>query len=205
MKARLIIFTRCPEAGRVKTRLIPLLGPEGAAQLHLQLATHTLAWANELDSDDSVSVEVYFEGGDRTVMAKCFGDHFRWVRQASGDLGAKLIAATTSGNHPIIVVGTDCPELNADTVREALLLLQTIDVVLGPAHDGGYYLIGLKEPLPALFNDIPWGTDQVCRLTHTIATDRGLSVRLLDVLRDIDRPDDVEWLRHRFPGWFTRS
>jgi glycosyltransferase A (GT-A) superfamily protein (DUF2064 family) len=93
-----------------------------------------------------------------------------------------------------VVVGTDCPDLNAETMQRAFQALQSTDVVLGPASDGGYYLLGLKEPQPALFSDIPWGTDRVCKLTQTIARGQGLSVCLLEVLDDIDRPADFQWL-----------
>jgi rSAM/selenodomain-associated transferase 1 len=127
-------------------------------------------------------------------MAECFGDHFCYVHQAPGDLGAKLAVATSSANQPTVVVGTDCPDLNAETMQRAFQALQSTDVVLGPASDGGYYLLGLKEPQPALFSDIPWGTDRVCKLTQTIARGQGLSVCLLEVLDDIDRPADFQWL-----------
>ena len=194
MRKRLLIFTRYPEAGRVKTRLIPLLGSQDATRLHRRLVTHTLACASVLQAQHSVGVEVHFDGGDRDLMATCFGDHFCYVHQASGDLGAKLTVATSSANQPTVVIGTDCPELNAEAMQRAFQALQSTDVVLGPASDGGYYLIGLKEPQPALFSDIPWGTDRVCQLTQQLAQDQGLSVHLLEVLDDIDRPTDFRRL-----------
>ena len=194
MQHRLIIFTRCPEIGRVKTRLIPLLGSEGAAQLHRRLVAHTLAWVNVLSSAHSVGVEVHFDGGNGELMAECFGNRFCYVEQSPGDLGAKLAVATSSVNQPTVVIGTDCPDLNAESLLRAFGALEAVDLVLGPATDGGYYLIGLTKPQPALFSNVPWGTDRVCKLTQTIATDRGLSVCLLDTLHDIDRPADVERL-----------
>lgn len=205
MRKRLIIFTRYPEIGLVKTRLIPLLGPEGAAQLHCRLVAHTLAWASGVSAEHSVGVEVHFNGGDRSQMAELFGDHLCYVHQAPGDLGAKMAVATSSANQPTVVIGTDCPDLNAESLLRAFQALELADLVLGPANDGGYYLIGLTKPQPMLFCDIPWGSDRVCRLTQRIAKDQGLSVHLLDVLHDVDRPEDVERLEHGFRAAMLRT
>jgi uncharacterized protein len=191
---RLIIFTRYPEPGQVKTRLIPLLGPQRAADLHRRLAVHTLAWAHELAREDGVELVVHFDGGDEQLMEECFGNTFLFIPQGSGDLGERLTAALADICGPTIVIGTDCPALTPDQVRGAILALRCADVVLGPATDGGYYLVGLKAPQPQLFTDIPWGTDRVCETTRQRARTVDLSVQLLQALPDIDRPEDISLL-----------
>ena len=191
MPERLIVFTRYPEPGRVKTRLIPVLGPEGAAQLHHRLTAETLSWASGLAGERPMSLDVCFDGGTVELMSARFGSGLNYVPQVDGDLGAKLIAATESMDGPTVLIGTDCPDLGPDIVLNAFEALQSADLVLGPASDGGYYLIGLNRPTPQVFTDIPWGTDQVCHLTNQVATAAGFSVALLPMLDDLDRPEDL--------------
>ena len=192
---RLIVFTRYPEPGKVKTRLIPTLGDAGAARLHRDMATHTLAWARELSGRDGTSVEVRFEGGSQASMQEEFGAGVRYVPQGPGDLGARLTHAVSeaaaAGAGDIVIVGTDCPEMTVDIGRRAFDGLQSRDLVLGPALDGGYYLIGLRRPLPGLFRDIPWGTAEVLNATLRRANELGVSYLLLEELRDVDRPEDL--------------
>jgi rSAM/selenodomain-associated transferase 1 len=195
---RLIVFTRYPDAGGVKTRLIPMLGPEGAAQLHERLTTETLLWADTLAAKWPLRLEIYFDGGNADLMAARFGSGLMYVQQSDGDLGAKLIDATDTTSGPTVVIGTDCPDLGPAVVMRAFEALLSADLVLGPASDGGYYLIGLNRRIPEVFLDIPWGTDRVCSLTMQIAAGAGLSVTLLDVLNDVDVPDDLEWYYRRF-------
>ena len=193
---RLIVFTRYPDPGRVKTRLIPVLGAEGAAQLHERLTVQTLSWVSAMPAETLLRVEVYFDGGTIDLMSARFGSDMTYVQQVDGDLGAKLICATNTVDGPTVVVGTDCPDLGPDEVLQAFEALQSTDLVLGPASDGGYYLIGMNQSTSELFIGIPWGTDRVCRLTQEIAMECGLSVELLDVLDDLDRPDDLERFRY---------
>jgi rSAM/selenodomain-associated transferase 1 len=195
---RLIIFTRFPEPGRVKTRLIPVLGPQGAVDLHRRLTALTLEWAFELTERQSVQVDVYFDGGTSEQMKACFGRHLHFAPQIDGDLGQRLIAAIGEVAVPTVVVGTDCPQLGRSEVVRAFEALETQDLVLGPARDGGYYLIGLKKLTPQVFLDIEWGTSDVCRATQEIAARRGLSVSLLQVLDDVDRPEDLQRLDDHF-------
>lgn len=188
---RLLIFTRYPQPGLVKTRLIPLLGPEGAALLHYRLTVHTLTWARTLSRQRAVRVEVHFDGGNATQMANLFGDDLNYFSQGDGDLGKKIIAAVGLTDEPTIIVGTDCPALATNLVASAFDSLSTSDVVIGPARDGGYYLIGLKRPIPRLFMGISWGGDQVFVTTYDIAQRLKLTVVRLECLADIDRPEDI--------------
>ncbi len=195
---RLLIFTRYPEPGTTKSRLIPALGAEGAARLQREMTRHTLGWARHLG--EAVSVEVLFEGGDRQRMQACFGNELTYRPQGDGDLGARLKKAAADAmenqSDRVVIVGSDCPELSAELTRTAFDRLAENDLVLGPAVDGGYYLVGLGREVPGLFEGIDWGTDRVFEQTLAAARRLGLSVATLPVLADVDRPEDLHlWQR----------
>jgi uncharacterized protein len=203
MIRHLIIFTRYPEPHRTKTRLIPLLGPEGAAALQDVMTDHALGWARELVAKTPVSVQVRFEGGDEARIRDRFGDAFPYLPQGRGCLGERMSrafeAAFASGAQCAIIVGTDCPGLTSALAEEAFERLATADVVLGPATDGGYYLIGLRQPVPELLAGISWGQDTVLGETRKRAQELGLTISLLTMLSDVDRPEDLPvW--HRAQG-----
>ncbi|WP_421655958.1 TIGR04283 family arsenosugar biosynthesis glycosyltransferase [Leptothermofonsia sp. ETS-13] len=192
---RLIIFTRYPVPGAAKTRLIPALGAEGAAELHRTMAEYTLAQSRVLQSSDSVTLEVRFDGGSAIAMEAWLGSGLRYQLQGEGDLGDRLIRAFQSafdeGATSVIIIGTDCPELNAPLLQEAFKHLRHHNLVLGPAVDGGYYLIGLRSPVPKLFQQIAWSTATVLRQTVEIAERLGLAIAYLPTLSDVDYPEDL--------------
>ncbi len=194
-RPRLIIFTRYPEPGKVKTRLIPALGAEGAAAVHRQLAAHTLRWASEFSASGDIHVEVRFDGGNLEAMRRLFGSCLDYQPQGPGDLGSRLDRAiresVAAGAPTTIVVGTDCPQLDRRHVEATIKKLTAVDLVLGPALDGGYYLIGVRQAYPALFSEIAWGTSEVFQQTREAAAELGLSVALLEPLADVDRPADL--------------
>lgn len=197
---RLIVLSRYPEPGKTKTRLIPALGPGGAADLHRQMAQRTFHWAKELASTGSALVEVHFAGGSENLMRQSFGDDLPYHAQVDGDLGKRLAAAFQgafrSGARRTVVVGTDCPGLSRALAEDALARLSQNDLVLGPAADGGYYLIGLRREVPQLFSDISWGTGEVLEMTLRKASRLRMSVSLLQTLRDVDRLEDLDvWRR----------
>lgn len=192
---RLIVFSRYPEPGRSKTRMIPALGADGAAELHRRMARHTLLWTERLAVTGPVDVRVRFTGADEAAMAECFGSQFYYEAQGDGDLGQRLERAFResfqAGCRRVIVVGTDCPSLSETIVRQALDHLRDHDLVIGPATDGGYYLIGLARHAESLFQDISWGGDRVLQQTLTAALQAKLSIAVLPTLADVDRPDDL--------------
>ena len=194
----LLIFTKYPRPGRVKTRLIPALGPEGAAQLMARLTAHTLSRAQAFARRQNLSLTVYYDGGSAPQMQACFGPHLAYRPQGRGDLGQRLLAALAetlaAGPPPVVIIGSDCPDLSAPILAAAFQQLADHDLVLGPALDGGYYLLGLKALYPELFQQIAWGTDQVLAQTQAKALGLGLRTALLPVLRDIDRPADLPFL-----------
>jgi rSAM/selenodomain-associated transferase 2/rSAM/selenodomain-associated transferase 1 len=193
---RLILFTRYPEPGKTKTRLIPVLGPHGAADLQKQMTEHVLARTGGFVGDRRVDMEVRHEGGNRGLMEKWLGSHISYRSQGRGDVGTRMAQAFSQafnqGKKRVVIVGSDCPGINEATVRTAFDLLDQFDLVLGPANDGGYYLIGLRQEKPQLFEDVPWGTAEVGARTLEIAIQLGLRWVKVEPLDDVDRAEDIE-------------
>jgi uncharacterized protein len=191
----LIIFTRYPTPGLAKTRLIPVLGTVGAATLHQQMAEHTLAQVRHLQKRCPITVEIQFTGSDRAQMAAWLGADLTYQPQCDGDLGDRMQhacqTAFTVGADAVILIGTDCPDLEAALLATACQQLQTHDLVIGPASDGGYYLIGLQRFMPELFRNMPWSTSTVLSNTLAIARQNHLATYLLPVLTDVDYPQDL--------------
>jgi len=203
----LIIFTRYPEPGKTKTRLIGALGKEGAANLHRQLAEHTLRQAKSLVgwiSWVNPTLEVYFTGATVALMREWLGDDLVYHQQGNGDLGARMAQAFdrafNTGAVGVAIIGTDCPSIDAKLLLYAFERLHSTDLVIGPAADGGYYLIGLRRMVPELFIGIDWGTSRVLAQTLAIAQRLNLSHYQLPVLADIDRPSDLSSLPSDFSG-----
>ncbi|MFB2980672.1 TIGR04282 family arsenosugar biosynthesis glycosyltransferase [Microseira sp. BLCC-F43] len=201
-RERLIVFTRYPEPGKAKTRLIPVLGAEGAANLHRQMTEYTISQVRQLQTDRVVSIEVYFTGSEAAACQNWLGSDLIYHPQGEGDLGLRMAkafeAAFSSGIDSAIIIGTDCPSLKAELIAEAFQKLDQNDLVLGPATDGGYYLIGLRRLIPELFVGINWGNSEVFQKTVQIANNLKLAVAYLTFLSDIDRPEDLEILDFRF-------
>ncbi len=191
----LCIFTRYPEPGKTKTRLIPAIGPEGAASLQQMMTTRLLVAAAHIKEKQGIRLEVRFEGGDRKRMKEAFGEAFVYRPQGNGDLGSRMRRCVrdniNSLSKRIVIVGSDVPGINARILSKAFKELQDNDLVIGPAVDGGYYLIGLKRDVPELFKDILWGKDDVFSKTVDIANGLGLTVYTLPTLADIDRFEDL--------------
>jgi uncharacterized protein len=205
LKERAILFTRYPEPGRVKTRLIPALGPKGACEHHRRMTEVAVKQLRELSTFRFLSVEVRFEGGTENLMKEWLGTDLSFSPQGQGDVGIRMERAFReafqSGFKSVVLIGSDCPDRTAKILETAFVGLKNNDLILGPARDGGYYLIGLKEPQP-LFTNIPWGSGEVFNLTQEKAQALGLNVLLLETLQDIDRPEDLPlWARIKdFPA-----
>jgi len=197
---QLTIFTRYPEPGLTKTRLISALGEEGAADLQKKLTENTLEKIEHLVKTSTITPVICFEGGDLVTMQNWLGPHRFYKPQAQGDLGKKLKKsfgdAFSGGAQRVVAIGCDCPGLCREHVSRAFDALYFKDLVLGPATDGGYYLIGIKYPLETLFEDIPWGTDKVFKKTVSLAQHHGLTIEILEELHDVDRPEDLKHFNH---------
>ncbi|MEO1297819.1 MAG: TIGR04282 family arsenosugar biosynthesis glycosyltransferase [Cyanobacteria bacterium J06636_16] len=160
LKNSLIIFTRYPEAGKTKTRLIPHLGAAKAADLQRRMTEHIVGITRPLRVKGSLTVEIHFSGGSREQMQDWLGAELTYHPQPEGDLGQRLQHTFASGFQAglerIIVIGSDCPEIASHHLEQALQKLDNHDVVLGPAEDGGYYLVGISRDCDELFEDIAW-------------------------------------------------
>ena len=194
------ILARSPVPGRVKTRLIPLLGEEGAASLHAWMLQRTVATALAADIGP---VTLWCEGdsghGDLIDCRQPGPVHIR--PQVAGDLGRRMLAAVeespTAGG--MLVIGTDCPVLGAAHLREAARSIKDHDAVLIPAEDGGYVLIGMKRPSAGAFAGIDWGSTQVMAQTRQRLAALAWRWAELAPLWDVDRAEDVERLAAMFP------
>lgn len=182
----LVLFAKYPVPGFAKTRLIPALGAEGAARVHQHLTERTVRTLLA----SGASVEVRYAGATQAQMRAWLGDGVALVEQVQGGLTERMVDASRAGPH--IFFGADTPELDVRTVRCAIALLANHDVVIGPAEDGGYFLIGMQSAQPALLTDMPWSTEQVFTETIARCTSRGLTAAILPVLADCDRPEDLE-------------
>ena len=195
------VLARFPQPGRAKTRLIPALGEVGAAALHDLMVRHTLARVGELLKYRDVDARVWTSGSDPQTFARHFETDLPCAAQRDGDLGQKMHAAFTHmlrEADAAVLIGTDCPDISSGLLNMALEGLQSADVVLGPATDGGYYLVGLRRPAPSFFEEMEWSTSTVLAKTLERASVLGLSVQLLPTLSDVDEPQDLPvWDRVR--------
>lgn len=194
-RRRLLLFTRYPEAGTAKTRMIPLLGPEGAANLQRDMTSLMVSVLKQWRRFSSDSFAVYFHGGSLRAMQEMFGAGVSYVPQSEGSLGDRVCQAFTKaaaeGYKKIVVIGADCPSIDEDVLNRAFSALDSCDVVVGPATDGGYYLIGTNRCYPELFQRISWGTSDVLAQTRKSIERLGLRAHYLDALSDVDVPADL--------------
>lgn len=204
MRDHLILFTRFPEPGRVKTRLIPALGAAGAAKLHKQMTEHCVNRIAPMCNGSKLALTIFYSGGSFSRMNNWF-PHVHQVKQQGPDLGRRMAAAfvhaRSLGGRRIILFGSDCPELDRKLIHQALELLDNHDLVLGPTFDGGYYLLGISagyqaSDLTILLTDIPWGTADVLQKTLARIKATNFSCALLPILHDIDRPEDLKYFNH---------
>jgi len=194
MAADLILFAKYPVPGFAKTRLIPALGEAGAAALHRRLTERTVATMLAAAAMYGARMEVQYTGADEADFRAWLGGEVALVPQPEGDLTDRLIAASRETPH--IFLGADTPDLTAEIVGQAIAALDTHEVVIGPAEDGGYYLIGMRQARPGLLTDMPWSTEQVFPETMRRLGAAGIEPALLPTLADCDRPEDLA----RWPG-----
>jgi rSAM/selenodomain-associated transferase 1 len=200
-EAALIVFLKHPEPGAVKTRLAPALGAETAAALYRALTEEVLEAT--VPRSGEYETLVFFDPPEAAEAMRAWLPGVRLRPQCAGDLGARMTAAFARaferGARQVAIIGTDAPGVTRETVAGALAALDDADVVVGPAEDGGYYLLALCEPHPELFENVAWSTPVVLEETLARAATAGLRVRELPRLRDVDTLEDVraEWPRLR--------
>lgn len=177
------LFAKYPRAGEAKTRLAPLLGEEGAAALHRRLVERTLSTVRA----SGLPFAVWTTGADHKAFHQWLGDDVPLVDQGEGDLGARLARVSA----PAILLGADVPDLLPNHLQAAAEDLCEVPVTIGPAADGGYYLLGLAHDMPFLWQDMAWGTSRVLDETRLRLQTAGIAYRLLQTLADCDRPEDL--------------
>ena len=189
------ILAKAPVPGAVKTRLVMMLGVDGAASLHDRFVRRTVETAAQAATGP---ITLWTDPNERHPVFRALSQRYSLTLapQPSGDLGGRMLAAIAHGAGPTLVIGTDCPTLTAVHLRDAADALRSgAEVVVIPADDGGYVLIGMRKPTPDLFADMAWGTDGVMTETRRRLTHLGLSWREPAQLWDVDRPTDVRRMR----------
>jgi rSAM/selenodomain-associated transferase 1 len=193
----IILFVKDPQPGRVKTRLAAAVGEAEAAAIYKQLVE---AVCRVIPQD--CNVEIFYDPPEKRVFIESWlrtrlPARVRFFAQTAGDLGVRMAQAFaevfTEGARKVAIIGSDCVELCAATFGEAWRALDTHDCVIGPSHDGGYYLLGLTAPRPRLFEGVAWSSATTLRDTLARARELGVSVHLLPELHDVDT--EIDWRR----------
>jgi uncharacterized protein len=190
------VLAKAPVPGFAKTRLIPLLGAEGAARLQERLVDRALATA--LAAEIGPVTLWCAPDGTHAFFREAARRHgVRLAAQPEGDLGERMLSAfrAAPGGQALVLIGTDCPVLDPSHLVDAAALLAGADVVMAPAEDGGYGLLAARRPIAELFEGMPWGTDQVAALTRERARSCGLRLTELPTVWDVDTASDVGRLR----------
>ena len=201
----IIIFSRYPQPGLTKTRLIPELGADGAANIQRTMTEQIVQTARQLVHDKQIQISIYYAGGSHLQMEQWLGHDLLYHEQAGINLGQKMMFAFEDARYRglkrTVLVGSDCPDIDCRLITDALEALHNNQLVLGPATDGGYYLIGTTNELPPnklshLFTDINWGTSNVFQQTIDRAHDAEITTSILKQLHDIDHPRDLTYFHH---------
>jgi rSAM/selenodomain-associated transferase 1 len=190
----LIIFIKNLVLGSVKTRLAKTIGNEKAMEIYKHLIQHTCSVVGSLQCDKVVCYSAYIEADD------VWKDGFQKSVQQGSELGERMLNAVDSafkqGYRNAVIIGSDCMEITTEIISDAFVALEHADIVIGPATDGGYYLLGMSQMHLPIFKDKNWSTNQVFKQTVNDITAMGLSYRCLPMLSDIDEEKDLTTLKH---------
>ena len=201
-RVRIVIFAKAPVAGLAKTRLIPALGAQGAADLARRMLDHTLAQALAAEVGP-IELCVTPSPVDAAWQNVVVANSVAWSDQGDGDLGermARAVQRVTGAGESLLLIGTDCPALDAALLRSASDSLQHFDATLVPTADGGYILLGLNGFHASLFTDIEWSTGSVAAETRRRMARLGWNVLHKPTVHDIDDAADLQWLPEGWPG-----
>lgn len=191
MKQTLLIFTKNVIYGQVKTRLAATIGKDKALHIYQQLLRYTSAITNDLQAEKIVLYATQIDDQDMWN-----NDVYKKQIQHGDDLGKRMENAFNyafeQGSTDVIIIGSDCFEITTDIIKHAFDCLKNYEIVIGPATDGGYYLLAMKQLNPLLFKQINWSTNEVLTTTLGICHAQNLSVYLLPVLSDIDTEEDLK-------------
>lgn len=189
----LIVFVRNPEPGKVKTRLAASVGDEAALAIYLELLQITRQVALSVEAERYLWYSHFIDEGDKWPSSD-----FTKKLQQGDDLGSRMAFAFSESlkdHDKAVIIGSDCPYLTPALIEEGFDALDDHDFVIGPATDGGYYLLGMRQFVPEIFQDIQWSTDSVCGETIRKIGQAGARYHLLPVRTDIDEIED--WRAYR--------
>ena len=185
---QLAVFLKNPQKGKVKTRLAATTDQDFALDIYLMLLNYTASVISDLPYEKHIFYSDFIE-------ENLFNGPYQKRLQEGDDLGEKMNNAINyllkESGSSVVLIGADCPSITAEIIKDAFKELQHHDVVIGPAFDGGYYLIGMKKDTPEIFQNIQWSTDKVLSRTIFILNKMQLSYTLLPMLNDIDKQDDL--------------
>lgn len=193
---KLLIFTKSPVLGEVKTRLQPDYSPEQSLKLHKHMMLNTLSLSEKLTDIDS---ELCCTPNRNTLFFLDCENQFPVLLsdQLGDELGERMafsLSAALQTYEKVIIIGTDCPDLDETYIQQAIDALDTVDAVIGPAEDGGYVLLGLRKFSLDLFTDFSWGSDTVLSQTRKVLNELSWTSKELGIMHDVDRPEDL----HRY-------
>jgi hypothetical protein len=192
-RGRLLLLTKAPDPGQVKTRLVPLLGEVAAADLYSQLVHNCLAMCSQAALSP---IDIWCSPSARHPFFQQCRQRYQASlhTQVSGELGQRMsqaVQAALCDADYVVLIGADCPTLSADDLEAAFNALDTgTDVVIGPAEDGGYYLIGMRDHHMAVFHNLPWSTPLLMSLTEERIRRLNLRLFRLPLRKDLDTPED---------------
>ncbi len=206
----LLVFAKVPQPGQVKTRLLGVLRPEQAADLHRACLVDTVQHMKRIPGCHYwMYVAARTDSAQRLAETLALDHRWHVAAQHGRNLGERFQEAFDSlfrrGYRKVVVVGTDTPWMGSERMARAFRALDTDDVVLAPAADGGYYLAGARRPVPQMFRNIPWSTSQVLDVTLLALEKSGVSYRLLQRDFDLDRPEDLQRAADLLRGEETRA
>ncbi|MEN2282029.1 TIGR04282 family arsenosugar biosynthesis glycosyltransferase [Algoriphagus sp. SE2] len=196
MKRGIIIFQKNAELGKVKTRLAAIVGDHRALEIYKILINFTHRQIQPVIAKKLVYFSNYIESEFRENDSQV-----QFFIQSSGNLGDKMCNAFLDqfekGYDKLLIIGTDCPEINSEIIEKAFDELDQSEVVIGPAMDGGYYLLGMNRFIPGIFKNIRWSSDQVLKSTQDFLKLNEIKHSLLPVLSDVDHIEDWERLKDK--------
>ncbi len=196
MKKGIIIFQKNAELGKVKTRLAASVGDHQALEIYKTLIYHTYLQIQSIDAEKLVYFSEYVEPDFKKNE-----NLIHFFIQSKGDLGEKMSNAFRNqfekGFDKLLIIGTDCPEITSEIVDKAFLHLENSEVVIGPAKDGGYYLLGMNRFIPGIFKNIKWSSDQVLKSTKLFLESNKINHSFLPILSDVDHLEDWELFKDK--------